>query len=140
MSVSQCIKVHVVKYPDRTNLVLRWECPETGKVKTKSAGTHRQKDAERAAAKLEEQIAAGEYGASGKFLWETFRQRYEDDYVSGLANRTANSVQTSFNAVERICGPRKLTDLTSARKYPPSRRRCVPRARARPQSPITAVT
>ena len=41
------IKVHVVKYPDRTNLVLRYLCPLTGKHISKTAGTANVKAAEK---------------------------------------------------------------------------------------------
>ncbi|MGD0897822.1 MAG: hypothetical protein ABR915_08285, partial [Thermoguttaceae bacterium] len=47
--------------------------------------------------------------------WATFRDRYEDEVVPGLAPRTGDKITTTLNAVERIL-PRvangKLSDLT----------------------------
>jgi len=50
-----------------------------------------------------------------------FRERYESEYVSGLANRTAETIGSIFGIVERISNPQKLTDLTASRsrKWPP---------------------
>ena len=81
------MEVKVVKYPDRKNLVLRWIDPETGHKRTKSAKTTRRREAERMAARIEADLKAGKMATAGKTSWEDFRQRYEEDYVSGLADR-----------------------------------------------------
>lgn len=108
-------KVTVVKYGDRKNLVLRWTDPEWGRVRTKSAGTSRRREAERAAAALESEIAAGRHGTAASLTWQEFRSCYEEDCLSGLADRTFSIVQTVFKTVERLCNPRKLFDLTALR-------------------------
>jgi hypothetical protein len=82
------IKVGVVKYDDRPNLVLLWTDPETGRLRTKSAGTPRRRDAERAAAKLEAEISDGKHSAMASVTWQEFRTCYEEDSLSGLADRT----------------------------------------------------
>jgi site-specific recombinase XerC len=47
--------------------------------------------------------------------WTDFRERYESEYVSGLADRTAETICSIFGIVERITNPQKLTDLTASR-------------------------
>ena len=45
------IRVHVVKYAARSNLVMRYVDPVTGKQIAKTTGTSRKREAERKAAK-----------------------------------------------------------------------------------------
>ncbi len=59
-------EVKVVKYPDRKNLVLRWIAPETGHKKTRSAKTSRRREAERAAARMEANLAVGKMATADK--------------------------------------------------------------------------
>jgi hypothetical protein len=47
--------------------------------------------------------------------WTDFRERYESEYVSGLADRTAETICSIFGIVERITNPQKLTDMTASR-------------------------
>jgi hypothetical protein len=47
--------------------------------------------------------------------WTDFRERYESEYVSGLADRTAETICSIFGIVERITNPQKLTNMTASR-------------------------
>ncbi len=107
-------EVKVVKYPDRKNLVLRWIDPETGRKRTKSAKTTRRREAERMAAKLEADIKAGLLSGPPAVTWKEFKQAYQDDYLSSLADATFCTVGTTFAHVERILKPKLLKDLTGA--------------------------
>ena len=58
------IKVTVVKFPDRTNLMLRDIDPVTGKQKHRSAKAVTMKDANKAAGKWEDELRNGVVQAS----------------------------------------------------------------------------
>ena len=55
------IKVHVVKYAARSNLVMRYVDPVTGRQVSKTTGTSRKREAERKAAKWEAELREGRY-------------------------------------------------------------------------------
>jgi hypothetical protein len=53
------IKVHVCKYPDRANLMLRYRDPYTGRHVCKTAGTASEKEAIGAAAVWQDELRSG---------------------------------------------------------------------------------
>jgi integrase len=109
------IKVHVVRYPDCKNLILRYKDPLTGKYGRKSSGTASRKDARKAADVWQDELNSGRAVRCGRVSWEQFRLRYEDEVLPSLAEGTGDKVSTVFNAVEKAL-PRvadgKLADLT----------------------------
>ena len=119
-------RVYVVKFRDCKNLVMRYKDPVTGKYERSTTYTDPQtgevfttgdnrKEAKRLAARWEADLNAGRAQSRYATTWATFRDRYEGEVVPSLAERTADKVTTTFNAVERIL-PRvangKLADLT----------------------------
>ena len=110
------IKVHVVDY-GRKFLQMRYVDPVTGKQKTRSTGVPRSKrrEAERIAHKWEHDLCEGRFKTPSKISWAEFRIRYEDEYLSSLAEKTASKVAATFNSVERILAPKKLASLTAER-------------------------
>lgn len=108
------IKVHVVNY-GRKSLYMRYRDPTIGKHVTRSTGTRRKRDAERIAAKWEADLQEGRYKAPSKTTWIDFRERYDSEVLSGLADKTAPKVWGLFNTIERILNPRKLSELTAGR-------------------------
>jgi integrase len=119
------IRVHIVKYGDCKNLVLRYIDPVTGKPRRSTkyvdpqtgietpTGDNR-KQARKLAALWEADLNAGRDPGRCCTGWQQFRLRYESEVVPGFAVRTSAKVGTTFNAVERIL-PKvaggKLTDL-----------------------------
>ena len=55
------IKVHVVKYPDRDNLVMRYRDPFTGRQVQRSTRTASHKEAVKIAAKWEDDLHNGRF-------------------------------------------------------------------------------
>ena len=108
------IKVTVVKFPDRTNLMLRYIDPVTSRQKHKSAKSHLKRDAERAAAKWEAELREGRYCGS-RISWEDFRERYENEVLAGLAAATDAKACGVFNAIEEHVNPKRLRDLSAER-------------------------
>ena len=106
-------RVAVVRYRDRKHLVLRWHDPETGRQRTKSAKTTRRRDAEREAARLEADLKAGKLSGPPAWTWAHFKAQYQEQHLSGLADRTFRTMLTVAGHVERICAPALVSSLTS---------------------------
>ncbi len=115
------IKVKVVEFGDRKHYQMQYVDPVTRKKKTRSTGvvkTSLKKDrteAERVAAKWEAELREGRYCDPSKTTWAQFRERYEDEALTGLANQTDVKAQIVLNLVERILNPARLRDVTAER-------------------------
>ncbi len=115
------VKVKVVEFGDRKCFQMQYVDPMTRKKKTRSTGvarTNRKKDrteAERVAAKWEAELREGRYHDPCKITWAEFRQRYEDEMLTGMADGTDRKVSSVFNAVEAILNPTMLRDLSADR-------------------------
>lgn len=115
------INVRVVEFGDRKHFQIQFVDPVTRKKKTRSTGvlkTGLKKDrveAERVAAKWEAELREGRYSDPSTISWEQFRDRYEDEVLKGLANKTFDKVGCVFNLLESIISPRYLRDLTAER-------------------------
>ncbi len=108
------IRVSVVRFPKRTNLMLRFIDPVTKKQVHKSAGTSKAGEAQKAAGKWEDELRSGKYCGS-KITWADFRRRYEDEVLASLAAATDRKVSAIFDSVEKHVGPNRLRDLSSER-------------------------
>jgi len=111
----QEITVHVVEYGQRKNLVMRYVDPLTGRQKTKSAGTSKRREAEKCAAKWEAELREGRYNEPSKVLWADFREKYEEEVLPGLADRTGEKVCGVFSVIESILLPERLCHITATR-------------------------
>lgn len=109
------IKVHVVKRKDQKNLFMRYKDPMTGRQVSKSTGTNRRKDALKVAGDWESQLREGRYKAPSKVSWEEFEERYENEVVPSMAERTAGKIDAMFNWIKRELDPDRLAKLTSDR-------------------------
>lgn len=109
------IRVHVVKYPDRENLVMRYNNPLTGRPVARSTRTTRRREAERVAAKWESALREGRYQKPSRMTWEEFREKYEENGMGGLGHRTVREYSATLNAFEAHCRPRSVAELTTAK-------------------------
>jgi integrase len=96
----------------REHLVLRWMDPESRRQRQRSAETSSRRDALKAAAQLEADIAHGRVRSGGRVPWEVFRQRYEIDKLTQLAVKTAAAAGTSLNHLEKFLNPKWVSDVT----------------------------
>ena len=110
---ASAIHVRVKKYGDRRNLVLCYCDPITEKLVTRSAGTTRRREAERAAAQWERELRSGQHTVDQRISWASFRQRYENEYLSGKAMATFKAASTAMNHLQRIINPRRLVSITT---------------------------
>ncbi len=111
----ETIKVHVVKYPDRENLMMRYRCPDSGKQVARSSGTANEKAATKAAAVWEEQLREGRYQRSSRMPWDEFREQYENATVEGQKLATVRNYASTLNAFEAHCRPARVLDLNTGR-------------------------
>jgi integrase len=109
------IKVHLVKYPDRANLVMRYVDPFTGRQVQRSTKTTKQSDAVKAAGKWESELNEGRYRKQSRMTWAEFRELYETEVLPGLADGTGECKASVFNYIESTINPQRLAELTTAR-------------------------
>lgn len=106
--------------------------PLTGKEVSRSAGTKVKREAERAAALWEKELAdnPGRYGST----WEAFRDRFEDEHLAELSPKTRKGYITALNHFERLVKVNRVEDVTPSIL---STYRASLRKEDRPQSSIT---
>ena len=107
------IRVTVVQYPDRRCLMMRYVDPVTGKQNARSTGTRIRRDAERVAAKWEQELQQGRYRPKRNITWEEFRERYETEKLASLASSTQKTAATAMNHLERLIDPLKLSSVNA---------------------------
>jgi integrase len=107
------IKVTVIKYPDRGNLVLCYVDPVSGKRKTRSAKTANEKAAWKAAAAWEDELRAGPLCPPSKVTWQQFRERYETEHLANLKPKTRESACNALDAIERHLSPDLLRKVNA---------------------------
>jgi hypothetical protein len=112
--MSEEIKVTVIRYPDRENLVLAYIDPVSNKRKTRTAGTPDEAHAWKAAARWEEELRSGQFAPPSKITWSEFRARYMEEHVASLAPTTAEVVRGALHHVERHLNPDKLCKVNAA--------------------------
>nr|MCH9653371.1 tyrosine-type recombinase/integrase [Planctomycetota bacterium] len=110
----EAVAITVFKPKGRTNYSCQWVDPVTGRKKTRSAGTKIKRDAERFAGNLEKQLASGTYHEDIRMTWDSFRERFEDEYLPGHAQKTHDCYGTVFNSLERIIDPKLLCSVNEA--------------------------
>jgi integrase len=111
-SNSKRVTVWVQHFADRPHLMLQWHDPETGKRKSKSAGTANPKDAEQARADLEYELNNGLHAEPSRMTWERFRDLFEAEYVAGLRPDTRHNYKMTLDAFERLCHPKQLRSVS----------------------------
>jgi len=112
--MSDEIEVRVHRYGDRANLALVYVDPITGKKITKSAGTSDEREAERTAGLLQEELRSGRYQAVSKITWEAFVDRYTREKLSTLAPKSHKAATESLGMLKRIMDPDRLCKVTAA--------------------------
>ncbi|EAQ79709.1 tyrosine-type recombinase/integrase [Blastopirellula marina] len=109
------IKVLITQRDDRKFWQAYYVDPITGKQKFKSTGETSKREAERAAAKWEQDLREGRYKAPSKVTWEEFRERFETQHVASLANSTGRRYSTALNVFENTTPVNRLRDVDAKR-------------------------
>lgn len=105
------ITITVYKPGGRKFFYAQWVDPVTGKKMTRSTGKERKKDADRVAGELLLQLREERLDVRRKMPWAEFRERYESDVVASQAAKTAATVTTTFNSLERLINPQSIQVL-----------------------------
>lgn len=95
--------------------VMRYIDPETGVTLQKSTGTTNKKEAERKLGAFRADLLNSRYAGPANATWQTFRDKYDSDVLSGLAKKTVQKTDTVLDALERTVKPTRLGDLTASR-------------------------
>jgi integrase len=108
------IHVRLMHREGRKHLEARWIDPLTGKLKTKSTGTSKRKDAERFAARLEDQLNAAPDRANvteARFadIWE----RYKSEVFPELSRKTCQKTTSAINSFQEMVNPLFVASITA---------------------------
>jgi integrase len=99
------IKVIIYRLKSRKYFMAQWIDPTTGKKRYRSTGVIIKREAERFAARLEDDLRKNALKAVDAD-WSILRQRYEDEHLSRKSDSTFSKTCTAMNAVERIVSPK----------------------------------
>jgi integrase len=106
------ITVWVQQRKDRSLLALEWIDPDTGRRRSKSAGTADPKKAEQRRGDLEADRNSGRYQEASRLAWDRFRQLFQDEYLAGLRQRTREKYNTVLDVFEDVVNPDRLRSVT----------------------------
>src|SRR5262245_6890322 len=106
------VTVWVQRFQDRKALQLQWLDPDTGRRKSRSAGTDDPEVAEKARADLEYELTHGKYQEASRMTWARFRELFEAEYVAPLRPDTRRNYRVALDLFERLCNPRTLRGIT----------------------------
>jgi len=106
------ISVTVIERTGRKFLECRWIDPKTGLKRTKSTKTKRRRDAERLAAKLEEDLNGGKT-VFRIATWEEFQKEYESTVYPSQKAKTKSTTQSTFNLIRDVIHPARATSIES---------------------------
>jgi integrase len=106
------VNVWVQRFSDRPALVLQWFDPDTGRRKSKSAGTASEDEAEQQRSDLEYELNHGKFQEASRIDWDRFRQLFETEYLPGLREKTRIKYATVLDVFEQIVSPKKLRSIT----------------------------
>jgi integrase len=109
----QRVTVWVQKFKDRPALMLQWLDPETGKRRSESAGTADHDQAETKRADKEYELNHGLHKDISRISWERFRERFEEEYVSGCRRNTRNNYRATFDLFEKVCAPKRVASVSA---------------------------
>jgi integrase len=105
------IRVTLINPADRKFFLAQWDDPVTGLTKSRSTQTTIRRDAERFAARLEDELNSGSYKPAVATLWSEARERYELESAPAKREKTRLKTQAMFNAVEKHFNPKLLQSV-----------------------------
>lgn len=107
------IRVTTIHRTGRKFIECQWVDPITQLKKTRSTGTANRREADRFAARLEDQLNSDGLAEPSRTTWEQLWGRYDGDVLKPLAKKTRNKVRTAANALVRILNPKFAGSLTT---------------------------
>ena len=93
--------------------MLRYRDPVTSQERTRSAGTENRREAERAAARWEEELATSPTDAPrGALTWDVFADLYDREHLRSLADTSGDRSILVMDAFARHARPGRLSTIT----------------------------
>lgn len=93
---------------------MQYRDPVSGRKMQRSTGKTKRTDAIKAAGRWQAEVRQGKASHGGMMAWADFREKYEREKASGLADRTQDKINQVLNLVETILNPRRLRDMDRA--------------------------
>jgi len=109
----QPVRVHVIERSRARFLQLVYREPRTGRKITRSSGTTNRRDAERAAARWEDELNSQQVSADGSIAFGHFVDLLDERHLKGLRPKTRTDYLGALELLERYCQPATLRDVTS---------------------------
>jgi hypothetical protein len=106
------VTVWVQHFKDRSTLVLQWLDPDTGRRKSKSAGTADPKEAEILRADLEADLNHGRHRETSRMSWERFRELFEQEFLPNRRPNTRRNYRVALDLFEKHCRPSTLRSIS----------------------------
>jgi integrase len=106
------VRVWVQRFKDRGVLQLQWVDRETGRRRTRSAGTADPEKAEAARVDLEADLNSGRYAEAARLPWAAFREFFEDEYAAPLRENTRRNYRVTLDLFEQVCNPKTLRQVS----------------------------
>jgi integrase len=106
------VAVWVQRFPDRPHLVLQWHDPDTGRRRSRTAGTADPRVAEALRADLEYELNHGKHLEASRMSWDRFRELFEQEYVSGTRYNTRENYRITLDLFEQLCQPKRLRSIS----------------------------
>ena len=107
------IRVHVIDRSRNRNLSMVYRCPRTRRKVERSTGTTNRRDAERAAARWEDELNSATPSGDGSLAWGHFVDMLDERHLSGLSPKTRTDYHGALDLLHRHCMPKQLRDVTS---------------------------
>lgn len=102
----------LIRDKGRSALQLYYVDPSNGREVSKSAGTLNRKEAERAAARWEDELLA--FRGVDDCGWEYFRERFEDQHLSAMDRRTRGGYIEALDHFARLANVASVREVTTA--------------------------
>lgn len=97
------IKVYVSADASRASLQMYYRDPVTGRNVRRSAGTNKIAEAQREAARWEDEVNVNRQNFGG-LSWDAFRAKFTDEHLHTKSPSTQANFRHAFNRYERDCG------------------------------------
>lgn len=108
------ITLSLMRRDGRRNWECQWKDPVTGRKKTRTTGTANRREAERFLGALQDKLNSNQYEEHQYATWKTVADRYQEEVLASLAQKTLNKFKTTRNAIDEIISPKMARSLDSS--------------------------
>ena len=107
------VRVHVIDRSRNRFLSMVYRCPRSKNKVERSTGTTNRRDAERAAARWEDELNSASPSGDGSLAFGHFIDLLDERHLKGLRPKTRTDYLGALELLERYCQPATLRDVTS---------------------------